>query len=114
MYPFNHYTEVCKIDPSDCTHIGEILISSIIAEQEARQLIVVQGGRISASVYLYVCMFVYLCVCNARECKKYARTYVLMKRTSSLQYQDLNCYLDLVVQNDYGFRGCKMNILTRL
>ena len=60
VYPFNHYTQVCKTDPSDCTHIGEILISSIIAEQEARQLIVVQGSRISASVYLYVCMYVYL------------------------------------------------------
>jgi len=67
-------------------------------------------------------------VCNAKECKKYELIQctgiliqyagVLTKQTSSLQYQDMNCYfasLDFMVQNDYEFEvACMMNILTRL
>jgi len=53
-----------------------------------RLLIVVQGGRISASIYL----FAYLSVCNAQECKKYL-IQSMGVLTLSLQYQDMNCYL---------------------
>ena len=102
----------------------------------------VQGSRISASVYLYVCIFV--CVCNAQECKKYLiqcagiRTHeanVISKRLvvripgSGIQpgsdtgdttvltisgHERLFISLDFIVQNDYGFQGCMMNIPTRL
>ena len=58
---------------------------NVIAKWEVRQLIMVQGSWISASVYL----FVYLCMCNTQECKKYLIQCagVLTKQTSSLQYQ---------------------------
>jgi len=35
---------------------------NVITEPEVRQLIVVQGSRISAGVYLFI-----FCVCNAQE-----------------------------------------------
>jgi len=40
----------------------------------------------------YICLF----VCNTQECKKYLIQCVgiLTKQTLSLQYQDMNCYLD--------------------
>jgi len=73
------------------------LHSQLIAEWEARQLIVVQGSRISASIYLHMCLYICVCVTlrNARSTSFSAQAYVLTKQmlTSSLQYQDMNCYL---------------------
>ena len=58
-------------------------------------------------------------VCCAQECKKYLIQCagVLMKWMSTLQYQDIKLQfisLAFMVQNDYGFQACVMNILTRL
>ena len=66
----------------------------IIAEREARQLIMVQGSRISASVCLYVCLYICACVMlrNARSTSFSVRAYILMKWTSSLQYQDMSFF----------------------
>ena len=48
-----------------------LALSELIAEREARQLVVVQGIQISASVYLFVCSF----VCNAQNRMKYLIQY---------------------------------------
>lgn len=82
---------------------------AIIAEREARQLvIVVQGSRI---VYLLICVYVILR--NASTSFS-----ILMKPTSSLQYQDMHELLFIIarfmVQKDYGFWGCTINVLTML
>ena len=52
--------ELCYSDES-------LALSELIAEREARQLIVVQDSQISASVYLFVCLCVTLR--NARSTK---------------------------------------------
>jgi len=61
--------------------------------------------------YCIVCLRVY----NAQECKKYLIQCagVLTKLTMS-GYELLFISLAFMVQNDYGCRGCMMNILTRL
>ena len=79
----------------------------VIAEQETRQLIVVQGSGISASAYLFICACVTLR--NAISTSFSARAYSHHLTISGCELLFIS--LDFMVQNDYGFRSCMMNIL---
>ena len=70
----------------------------------------VQGSRISASVYLFVCV-----QCSGmqevphsvRGCTHEANVILTISG-----HEPLFISLAFMVQNDYGFRGCMMNMLT--
>ena len=86
----------------------------MIAEWEVRQLIVVQGSRISASVYLFVCV-----QCSGmREVPHSVRgctheeNVILIISGHELLFISLDFMVEKI--NDYWFQGCMMNILTRL
>ena len=72
----------------------------------------VQGSRISASVYLFVCVQCSgmrevphsVCGCTHEE-------NVILTISG---HELLLISLDFMVQNDYGFQDCMMNVLTRL
>jgi len=59
-----------------------------------------------------------VCVCNAQECKKYLiqcagiRTHKVHIIPTISGHELLFISLDFMVQNDYGFRRCMMNIPT--
>jgi len=72
----------------------------IIAERVARQLIVVQGSRISASVYLFICLW----MCNVRN----AGSTSFMHRRTHKANVSLMAWTAIYITsfygtNDYGF-----------
>ena len=56
-------------------YMARDLHDSLIAKWEARQLIMVQASRISASIYLFVCTCTCVVLRNARSTSFSARAY---------------------------------------
>ena len=60
---------------------------------------------------IFILAFVCVCVANAQECKKYVIQCMGVLILTISGYELLFISLAFMVQNDYGFRGCTMNIL---
>jgi len=86
----------------------------LTSERESRQiLIVVQGSRrISASIYLFAYLSACVMLRNARSTSFSVGAYSHCPYNTVSGYELLFISLDFMVQNDYGFRGCIVNILT--
>ena len=79
------------------------LVCAIIAKWEARQLIVVQGSQISASVYLFVC----LCV-TPRNARVPANSWWRLSSRNVLYY--LFCYVNAPSSDLLKFRYIAMSL----